>query len=256
MPQLYRDKKYMTFLRHNHQIKISLHLSNDTDVDVDAVIVGIDGTVLHLKTFGNCDKELSEVPVGTSVVILSSDTWAFCRFYGTLGQAFGSNISVQLHGQPDIKQRRDYFRLDIQMPVICKSPHDQQLSSLEGTWKACRLMHKHSGQPCIKPFNDSFKVLNWGDGIVVEPCMVNLSGGGLKMIMAETFKHGHLLELTIFLPAPSIRAIFAVASVIRSTEVSFGIDNLKAYSVAMKFVFITEMDRERIISHIFNEQPE
>lgn len=256
MPQHFTDKKYIMFLRPDHQIKMSLHFSNDTIIDLDAVIVRADDTVLHLKTFGNGDKEFSEIPIGTPVVILSSDTWAFCRFKGTLRGVFGNNISVHLHDQPDIQQRRDYFRLDVQMPVLCKSSNDQQLSSLEGTWKARRMMHEHNDQPCTMPFNDSFKVLNWCDGIDVEPCMVNLCGGGLKMITAEAYKHGHLLELTLFLPAPSIRAIFAVASVIRSTEVSLGIDNLKAFSVAMKFVFITELDRERIISHIFNEQPE
>jgi len=255
MPQNFTDKVYMMFLHPDHQIKISFHLSDDTVIDLDAVIMGIEDSTLHLKSFGIRNNGLSEIPSGTPVVILSSETWAFCRFHGTLRQTLGNSITVTLHGQPDIKQRRDYFRLEVYMPVIYKSPDDQQLSSLEGIWKSRRVMHEYSVQPSVISFNDSFKVLGWGDGIDVEPCMVNLSGGGLKINTTEAFKHGHLLELTLFLPAPSIRPIFTVASVIRSTEVTLAIDNLKAYCVAMKFVFITEKDRERIISHIFNEQP-
>ena len=255
MPQNFTDKVYSMFLYPDHQIKMSCQLSDDTVINLDAVIVGIDGSALHFKAIGNRDKELSEVPSGTPVEILSSETWAFCRFRGNLEQGAGSNITAHLHGQPDIKQRRDYFRLDIHMPVIYKSSDDQQLSSLEGIWNARRMVHEFSDKPRVKPFDDSFKVLGWGDGIDVKPCMVNLSGGGLKMNTAEAFKHGHLLDLTLFLPEQSIRAIFAVASVIRSTEVSLATDNLKAYCVAMKFVFITEKDQERIISHIFNGQP-
>jgi hypothetical protein len=255
MPQDFTEKVYLMFLQPGHQVKMRFHISDGPVINVDAVIVGIDGSVLQLKSFGNRDKEFSEVSSGAPVVILSSETWENCHFHGILGQTLGSNITVHLHGQPEIKQRRDYFRLDVHMPVIYKSSEDQQLSSLEGIWKARRMMHEFSDQPRVIPFNDSYKVLGWGDGIDVEPGMVNLSGGGLKMETAEEFKHGHLLELTLFLPATPIQAILAVASVIRATEVNLAIGNLKAYSVAMKFVFIAEKDQEKIISHIFNEQP-
>jgi Family of unknown function (DUF5634) N-terminal domain/PilZ domain len=245
---------FNVYLRPDHQVRIGFHLPDDTAIDLNAIVIGIDGAILHLETYGSEVDHLIHVPIGTKVVILSSESWAFCRFQGILDDAVGRDFTVRLEGEPEIQQRREYFRMDVFLPLDYSMPEDQQLSSVEGIWKAQRMMDGFGDPPRAIPFQESFKILKWNDGPDIEPSRMNISGGGLRVKTPEAFTSGTLLNMDLFLPMNQIRVISAVASVIRSVEIKLTLDNRLAFTTAMKFAFITEKDQEKIISHIFNEQ--
>jgi c-di-GMP-binding flagellar brake protein YcgR len=144
--------------------------------------------------------------------------------------------------------------MDVFIPVLYTMPEDQQLTSVEGIWKARRMMCEFIEPPKVMASEGSFRVLEWNDGPQIEPCRINLSGGGVRIKSPEPFPSGALLNVNLFLPLSSIKIIDAVVSVIRSTEIRLTLDNNPAYTVATKFVFLTERDRESIITYIFNEQ--
>ncbi len=245
---------FNAYLRPEHQVRIGFHLPDDTAIDLNAIVIGMDGIILHLETFGSDVDQLTQIPIGTKVVILSSESWAFCRFQGVLDEAVGRDFTLRLHGEPEIQQRREYFRMDVFLPLAYSMPEDQQLSSVEGIWKARRMMEDFASPPRAIPFQESFKILKWNDGPDIEPSRMNMSGGGLRTKTPMAFAPGTMLNLDIFLPLDQIRVITAVASVIRSVEIKLTLDNQTAFTTSMKFVFITEKDQEKIISHIFNEQ--
>ncbi len=249
-----KETTYNIYLRPDHQVRIGFHLPDDTAIDLNAIVIGIDGMILHLETFGSDIDQLSHVPIGTKVVILSSESWAFCRCMGVLDEAVGRDFTLRLQGEPDIQQRREYFRMDVLLPLAYTMPEDQQLSSVEGIWKAQRMLAEFADPPRAIPFQESFKILKWNDGPDIEPSRLNLSGGGLRVKTPDGFAAGTMLNLDLFLPVNQIQVITAVASVVRSVEIKLTLDNRPAFTTAMKFVFITEKDQENIISHIFNEQ--
>ena len=248
------ENTYSIYLRPQHQIRVGFHLPDGNVIDLNAVVISIDGIHLHLETFGSSAVQLSQAPSGSPVIILSSENWAFCRCHGILDTTAGRDFTVKLQGKPEIQQRREHFRMDLFIPIHYSMPEDQQMTSVEGIWKARRMMCEFVDQPKAMPSQGSFKILNWNDGPDIEPCRVNLSGGGIRVKSSETFPAGALIDISIFLPFSSIKVIDAVASIIRSTEIRLTLDNRPAYTTAMKFVFLAERDRESIITHIFNEQ--
>jgi len=245
---------FSVYLRPQHQVRVGFHLPDDNVLDLNAVIISIEGNILHLETFGSNTPQLSQVPCGASIVILSSENWAFCRCQGALDAAVGRDFTVKLHGEPEIQQRREHFRMDVFVPVHYSMPEDQQLTTIEGIWKARRMMCDYMDPPKIMPFQGSFKILDWNNVAVIEPSRVNLSGGGLRIKTPMPFPSGALLDVNIFLPFSTIKVIDAVVSVIRSTEIRLTLDHRPAFTTATKFAFLAERDRENIITYIFNEQ--
>ncbi|MBT0663938.1 DUF5634 family protein [Geobacter pelophilus] len=245
---------YSAYLRPQHQIRVGFQLPDNNVVDLNAVVLSIDGSVLHLETFGSSTEQLAQVPEGSPAIILSSENWAFCRCQGVLEATVARNFTIKLRGEPEIQQRREHFRMDVFIPILYSMPDEQQINSVEGIWKARRMMGEFIDPPKVVPFQGSFKVLNWDNGPDIEPSRINLSGGGLRVKTSEAFESGTYLNISIFLPLASIKVIDAVVSIIRSTEIRLTLDNRPAFSTAMKFVFLAERDRENIITYIFNEQ--
>lgn len=248
------QSEFAVYLRPQHQVRIGFHLPDGTVVDLNAIVISIEGDLLHLETFGSSVDLLAQVPSGSSVILLSSENWAFFRCHGLLDAIVGRDFTVKLQGTPEIQQRREHFRMDVFIPLFYSIPDDQQLTTVEGIWKARRMMSEFADPPKFMPFQGSYKILGWNDGPDIEPCRVNLSGGGLRIKTPKPLLPGTLLDINIFMPLSSIRVIDAAASVIRSTEIRLTFDNRPAYTTAMKFVFLAERDRESIISYIFNEQ--
>ncbi|GAM09663.1 pilZ domain protein [Geobacter sp. OR-1] len=245
---------YSVYLRPQHQVRVGFHLADNNVIDLNAVIISINDDILHLETFGSSTVQLSQVSAGAPAIILSSENWAFCRCQGVFDTTVGRDFTIRLHGEPEIQQRREHFRMDVFIPICYSLPDDQQISSVEGIWKARRMMCEFTDLPKAVPYQESVKILNWDGGPDIEPTRVNLSGGGLRIKAPEQYSPGAYLNMNLFLPMASIKVIDAVVSIIRSTEIRLNLDNRPAFTTAMKFVFLAERDRESIINYIFNEQ--
>jgi hypothetical protein len=254
MDKSLEQTEFSIYLRPQHQVRVGFHLSDDNIIDINAIVISIEESILHLETFGSNTAQIAQVKAGVTVVILSSENWAFCRCQGILDAAVGRNFTIRLRGKPEIQQRRENFRMDVNIPIIHSEPEDQQLTSVEGIWKARRMMCDFADPPKIVTTQGSFKVIDWNDGPPIEPCRINLSGGGIRVKTFEPYPPGFLLNVTLFIALSQIKIIDAVTSVIRSTEIRLTLDNRPAYTTAMKFEFLTERDRESIITFIFNEQ--
>ncbi|MSM40286.1 MAG: hypothetical protein GJT30_11765 [Geobacter sp.] len=241
-------------LRPDTQVRVAIHLPDNSIIDLYAMIVRIEDDLLHMETFRSSKTQLAIVPHGARVVVMSSETWAFCRGEGIFEAAIDLNFAVRIRGELEIQQRREFFRMDVYIPVVYAVPADQQMTTVEGMWKARRMMTESGPPPRTIPWQGSFKILNWNDHPNIDPCRVNLSGGGIRIKIPEQLTPGTLVDLDIFLPATTLRVISAVGSVIRSTEVLLNLEPNPSYVTAMEFIHLSTKDREIIISYLFNEQ--
>jgi hypothetical protein len=242
------------YIRPDQQIRVAIHLPDETFLDFNAVVVRVEGNLLYLETFRSGEKQIAVAPKGVKANILITEAWAFCRGKGTLQSITDRSFTVEIEGPLEIQQRREFFRLDVYLPVAWSVPEDQQLSSVVGIWKARKMLLDNSLPPKVAPFQGSFKVSGWDDHADIEPRRVNISGGGLRIKLPDQLSSGTLINLDIFLPSPSLKPVIAVGSVIRATEVLLNLETVPSYVTAIKFLQITENDQERIISYIFNEQ--
>ena len=80
---------------------------------------------------------------------------------------------------------------------------------------------------------------------------VNISGAGLRFHTDENFKLGDFVELNIVLPPYPYFIIESIGKIVRISR-----ENSKTKEVAVKFVAISEDNREMLIKYVFKRQRE
>lgn len=239
----------------DHQVNIGVQLTDNKFYEDTAAIKFIQGNRLQLELYGEGLSHGIVTEAGAKVVITSKEAWALCRCHAVLEkEVIGKEMDLRLISQVDVQQRREYFRLDVCIPVFYSIPRDQQLRAVFDEWNGKRHSRSAKVSPIMLPCKDGFKVIGWDNGDDIEPCSVNLSGGGLRFKMKDPLTPGTLVNLEIFLPLVPARGIYATGVVVRSNEIQLTLDRHTYYSTGMEFKFIDEKDRETIITYIFNEQ--
>ncbi|KAF0219382.1 MAG: type IV pilus assembly [Geobacteraceae bacterium] len=239
----------------DHQVNIGVQLTDNKFYEDTAAIKFIQGDRLQLELYGDGLSHGVVTEAGAQVVITSKEAWALCRCHAVLEkEVIGKEMDLRLISQVDVQQRREYFRLDVCIPILYSIPEDQQLRGVYEEWNGKKLASGLIPSPAMIPCNEGFKVIDWNNGDEIKPCNANLSGGGLRFKMKDSLTPGTLVHLAIFLPLVPARVIYAVGAVVRANEIRLTWDKHSSYSTGIEFKFIDEKDRETIISYIFNEQ--
>ena len=245
-------KKYFTNVQ---QVKVGIKLTDNKFLEVGGLVRFIEGDRLTLELLGTEPVEETAVAPGADVFITAWTGWSMFRCSAVLTQKiYSRRIFLRLTGPVIEKQTREYFRLDVSIPLCFVIPEKQLLTDIHEEWTTTRKLL--SGLPCpvLQPCPDGFKLVRWNDQGVVMPQMVNLSGGGMRFKTPENVKPGTLVAINLFLPLVPPRVIHAVAETLRCNEIMLGREQGKNYITAMRFHFITDNDRETIIAFIFAEQ--
>jgi len=148
---------------------------------------------------------------------------------------------------------REYFRLDVFLPVRFEVPPTQSPVAVKERWNSLRGMSANSPPPKMIPSGKGFRVV-LPDGGDIPSQAVNLSGGGLRMRMPSSVPAGNWVQVDIFLPIAPPRIVCVVAEVLRCNEVTLRLEKNPVFITAMKFIHIDEKDREAIIAFLFAEQ--
>ncbi len=85
------------------------------------------------------------------------------------------------------------------------------------------------------------------------PVGVNLSGGGLRMVIPDQLAAGQKLVVELTLPTMPPVGITSIAEVVRVLSVDTA-EGETRYETALKFIDIHEDDREKIIRYVFKRQ--
>ncbi len=237
------------------QAKIIIRPSDGNFIDRNAEIISVDSDQVWLELLGEGIRENGLAGnAGIKVSLSSSSGWGLFRCNGVLSNVVdGKKIGVRLTGQVEEQQRREYFRLDVDVPLQYTVPADQHIASVtrELNEKRKKLV---SVVPVISSFEMGYKVNRWLGGEDLLPSNVNLSGGGLRIKTTQHMEAGTRVLVDIFLPMAPVRIISAVAEVVRCNEIQLSWQKGTSFTTAMKFTNIDEKDRESIISFVFCEQ--
>lgn len=246
---------YDNFFQPNDQVTIGIHLSDNSFMEDSATILYIEDDLVLLELYGRGLPDHLEARAGARIIVTSQEGWALYRCEALLDEAVTDReVRLRLTGEMEVKQRREFFRMDVLLPAHYTLPADQQLSTILKEWELRKRQSSSGLAPDAVPCGESFMVRNWEGGRDVEPTRINLSGGGLRLKIRDSLAYGALLHLDIFLPTPQVRVIHAIGSVVRSKELLLSMDRYTYFSTAMTFKFIENRDREAIIGYIFNEQ--
>lgn len=91
-----------------------------------------------------------------------------------------------------------------------------------------------------------------------EPVAVNISGSGLRFCGETRYTAGDMLDMTLLLPLASGVVVELVGQVMRCSEADGAGETPETprYETAVKFLAVTEDDRECIIRYVFKRQRE
>jgi hypothetical protein len=246
---------YTPYFREEQQTNICIKLANNKLLEVNGLVVFIEGDQLTLELVGTEPADAMSAESGSEVSIMHWTGWSLCRFTALLLQKIiGREVLLRLTGQVIEKQTREYFRLDVSIPVSYSIPEKQILSSVHEEWVAARgLLNEHAA-PLLVACPGGFKAIKWNGQGEIAPSMVNLSGAGFRFKTPEYVEPESMVFINLFLPLIPPRVIQIVAETLRCSEIVLGREKGHNYITATRFHFINEKDREAIIGFIFAEQ--
>lgn len=246
---------YEKYFSRGQQAKIVLKLSSNRFLDRNAEISFVEKDMVEVEVLGDgvSEKELSK-EIGAKVTFSVASGWGLFRCNGSLVKVLGSkHLAMKLSGEVFEQQRREYFRLDVDMAVLFSVPADQNIITATAAWNERRLKNL-SREPVMAACGKGFKVIKWLGGDDILPQSVNLSGGGLRIKTREFIEPLALAVVDLFLPLAPTRVISTLAEVVRCNEIQLNWEKGTSYNTAFKFVKIEEKDRQTIITYVFSEQ--
>jgi hypothetical protein len=161
-------------------------------------------------------------------------------------------LALRLIDRVLVFEPREFFRLDVYLPLDYRLPARQAPDEIKERWRQCRWSMEFAAQSPEPGESAELGALREEIKSRLErktapPTAANLSGGGVRLNMAERLRPGMLVELTIHLPQPQ-RMLEIVGEVV---QVVPGRDG---FSTALRYRFIDEADRDRLIGYISAQQ--
>ena len=155
----------------------------------------------------------------------------------------GTNGSLQIKSlkQVVVRERREYMRVDISVPVNYSLPQSQNMAKVISEWERteeCGQSHFEGVGP-LQPEHKNH---------------VNLSGGGLRFNIRDCYPCGTLLHLKIGLPGEPPAHIHTVGTVVRTSELPAAVTSEKQYSTSISFRMIAMSGRQKLVRYILDEQ--
>lgn len=250
-----KSTNYEKYFSPEQQARILFRLTDGNVMDRYAEITGIDSNLVQMELLGEGISEGEPAKnTGIKVSVSVTSGWGLFRCNGVLENVLiDKKISIRLTGQVEEQQRREYFRLDVDVPLICTVPADQHTVAVKQEWNNKKKKYL-SVVPVMSPVESGYKVVKWLGGDDLMPLNANLSGGGLRFKSPEYLEPGTRVLVDLFLPLAPARVISLAAEILRCNEIQLSWEKGTSYTTAMKFTCIDEKDRELIISFVFCEQ--
>ena len=172
-----------------------------------------------------------------------------------VGEGAGGSLALRLVEGVASYEPREYFRQDVYLPVDYRLPPTQQTAEVRGRWLQGRRDQEFAaqspepGEPAqLIALREEIR-RRLEERAAVPPAAANMSGGGMRINIPERIEPGLLVEITIYLPQP--RKVLELVGEVVSVQ---PVPGAGGFSTALRFRFIDEADRDRIVGYISAEQ--
>lgn len=246
---------YEHFFKQAQPVKASVRISPNLAREANGEISAISGNRVRMEILGgDAPKALATQKPGSRLTLSGWSGWGFYCCEAVLVEVVSpKEFDLRLEGAVEEIQRREYFRLDVSVPVVVTIPPQQTIASLSEQWETKKSKTQEQQPPRLYATPRGYRAVT-ATKEEIPPQDINLSGGGLRLRMPTAVTAGSRVHVDIFLPLAPAKTISAVAEVLRCNEVTLRIEKAPVFISAMKFILIEEQDREAIIAFLFAEQ--
>lgn len=249
-----RKINYELFYKEGQQVKLGVRLSSNLLRECNGEISSFAENRAKVEILGAAPKAIAALEPGARVTLSGWSGWGFyCAEAILTAKISPKEFDLRLEGVVEEIQRREYFRLDVSLPVRVTIPDQQTITALSEQWEKRKSLHQSAPSPRMSATAKGYRAIAAHNEEIL-PQEVNLSGGGLRMRMQSAVKIGSRIHVDLLLPLNPPRIISTVAETLRSSEVTLRVQQTPLFIVAMKFILIEEKDREAIIAFLFAEQ--
>jgi len=166
----------------------------------------------------------------------------------------GRVLRIRLFGNFTLRERRQFFRIELSMRIKYDIVDDSSLKDVERDWE----LRKDQEQMKSQGYDDFViaahmaryrpaKKIEWRD--MRSPHM-NLGGGGICLRLPQSVQPDQLLNLEMHLPLTPPRLVQAVAQAVHVMPPKVQKDGSSRYDVGMRFILLDERDRDLIFQQI------
>ncbi len=248
-----KTANYDAFFKVGQHVKLGYSHPGKKGLEINGEITGFSNNRARVEIIGS-NLQSTFSAHGKELYISGWSGWGFYICCAVLEGLVGDReIDIRLSGRVDEYQRREYFRWDVNIPVLLSVPERQQQSEIKSLWIADRNSLRAT-TPDMRRAGGGYMVASWRGGDDILPLNVNLSGGGIRFRTGNYIAPDTKVRVDIFLPVAPTRVIATVAEVLRCSEISLRVEKDSLFITAMRFIHIDEKDRETIISYLFSEQ--
>ncbi|HOP40594.1 MAG TPA: DUF5634 family protein [Geobacteraceae bacterium] len=246
---------YEQYFKQGQPIKVNVRISANLVRESNGEISAITENRVRVEILGGeAPKALYSLQPGSRISLSGWSGWGFYCCDAVLVEVVSTKqFDLRLEGNVEEIQRREYFRLDVSVPVVVAVPPQQTIASLSEQWETKKNQNQDQPPPKMYATTSGYVAVT-SSREDIPPQEVNLSGGGVRLRLAYAIPLGTRIHVDLYLPLAPPRKISAVAEVLRCNEVTLRIEKTPVFITAVKFILIDEHDREAIIAYLFAEQ--
>jgi c-di-GMP-binding flagellar brake protein YcgR len=231
--------EYEAFLRLGDVVNVGIDLPDRTFAEDCATVIAGKAGEITLRLCGSGLPAHLQIDCGSRVVISKGEATTLFHCTAQLKASLEKNtLRMALPEKVIVKDRREYQRADVSIPVNYYLPETQNMGKVIDRWERLR----GCSEECL------------AEGATIQPIgdsRVNLSGSGVRFKIRDCLSYGTLLHLKISLPEEHIHAVGAI---IRTKELIPEMAHIEYYSTSMAFRMIESRDRQKLLKYILDEQ--
>ena len=248
--------EYASFFPVGGRIRIGIPLAAGGAFQEWGVVSSLERDLLGLELSRDMLPEGVTLALGNTLEVRFPDKEGgrCCRAV-LVGEAAGGLLALRLVDGVVPYEPREYFRQDVYLPVDYRLPPRQQIGEIRERWRQGRRDQEFAAQkpepgepPQLAAHREEIcNRLEQRAG--APPAAANMSGGGVRLTIPERLEPGLLVDLTIYLPQP--RRVLELVGEVVEVQPAPGSGG---FQTALRYRFIDESDRDRIVGYISGEQ--
>ncbi|WP_026842322.1 PilZ-like domain-containing protein [Citrifermentans bremense] len=250
-------EQYQAHFQEGGRVRIGVPLKGGGAFSEWGIVASLDDDLLQLYLSRDSLPEQARLELGRTLDLALDGKQGPLACRGVLVADHAAEHRLVLRLVEDVVpyEPREYFRQDVYLPLIYRRTLSQVAEEVRLRWEHSRREIELAAQDPDP--DEPEEVADAREEIrarlekrkTAPPLAANLSGGGVRLNIAERFAEGELVELSIYLPQHS-RMIEMIGEVVQVTALP---DRVR-FSTALRYRFIDEADRDRLIGYISTEQ--
>lgn len=226
------------------RVKLSIPLSGGEVFREWAIVDNIELNLISLRLSRAILPEHVAISIGSIIEVrIFANNISYCCRGIVINEYNGEFLNMELISEIITNELREFFRIDVFLPVHITRPTEQDEERLKDEWIQRR-------RQMVNPYEneevDPTRIENeWAQLL---PIPVNMSGGGMRCKVPTPTAKGDLLWVKIHVPLSPQRDVLLVGKAVYASTVTENNETL--HDTAMHFLLIDERDRDALINYI------